>query len=196
MSSLTLPSEVLPALEAFARALPPPAADLLLLGDGSGTVCSQPAGWACTAYDRRRQQARLHVGALSSGTNNFAELFPYLQALWFYHQQPGIHLPVNVHIVSDSELTVRCGNGQYARRANGCWWAALAWFEEQGYRLQWQHVARNSTPWNHLADLLAGRQRQLLVAELPAVTDEACGWLRPRRPDPALWTCQYSQATT
>jgi ribonuclease HI len=186
MSSLTLPSDVLPALEAFTQALPLPGPDLLLLGDGSGTVYSQPAGWACTAYDHRLRQARLHVGALSSGTNNFAELFPYLQALWLYHQTPGNHAPVNVHIVSDSEVTVRCGNSQYARRANGPWWAALAWFEEQGYRLQWQHVARNSTPWNQLADLLAGRQRRLLVAELPAAADEACGWLQPTTSDTAL----------
>ena len=97
------------ALEELARQLALPDFDLLLVGDGSGTVYDRPAGWACVAYERCTGRVVLHAGAASGGTNNFAELVPYVQALWSYHQQHGQPAaPVRVQVVSDSELTVRC----------------------------------------------------------------------------------------
>jgi hypothetical protein len=117
------------------------------------------------AYDSRHGKAVLHVGALSVGTTNYAELAPYVQALWFHHQDHGLALarPVHVQIVSDSEVTVRCGSGLYARRANGCLWAALRWFEDNGYALRWRHVPRNSNTWSAWADELASGARRALA---------------------------------
>jgi ribonuclease HI len=156
-------------LEDLARQLFVADFDLLLVGDGSGTVYAQPAGWGCLAYDRRKQQVNLHTGATSCGTNNFAELVPYVQALWHHHQdhQQAPAIPVRVQIISDSELTVRCGNGCYARRANACLWASIAWFEQNGYRLAWRHVLRNSNPWSALMDAVAGQARRLLLHPPP-----------------------------
>jgi ribonuclease HI len=166
MSPMTLPQESIATLERLAQRLGLADFDLLLVGDGSGTVYDRPAGWACVAYDRRKRSAVLHAGATSGGTNNFAELFPYVQALWHHHQDhdQAPTLPVRVSIVSDSELTVRCGSGRYARRANGCLWAAVSWFEQNGYQLSWRHVPRNSSAWGALTDAVAGRMR-LLMAE-------------------------------
>jgi hypothetical protein len=75
--------------------------------------------------------------------------------------------PVRVQVVSDSELTVRCGNGRYARRANGCLWASIRWFEQNGYEIAWRHVPRNSNAWSALMDGLASRARLLMADALP-----------------------------
>ncbi len=79
-------------------------------------------------------------------------------------------VPVRVQVVSDSELTVRCGNGRYGRKANGCLWAALAWFEANRYEIRWRHVARNSNAWSALADRLAGVARTSMGSVVGAAT--------------------------
>jgi ribonuclease HI len=149
-------------LEYVSMGLQLPPSDLLLIGDGSGTVYREPAGWACAAYDRRKQQIHVHFGSLSEGTNNLAELAPFVQALWHHHQDHDQtpQLPVSVQIVSDSEVTIRCGSGVYARRANGWYWASIEWFERNGYDLNWKHVPRNSNPWNAWMDELSGALRE------------------------------------
>jgi len=161
MCPLFLAPDSLSALESLVHEQGLGDFDLLLVGDGAGSVHAQPAGWACVAYDRRKQQAVLHAGAVSSGTNNFAELTPFIHALWFHHQDhsqaPAV--PVQVNIITDSEVTVRCGNGQYARRANGCLWVAVAWFEQNGYRLHWHHVRRGSNIWNTWVDSIGEQAR-------------------------------------
>jgi ribonuclease HI len=169
MEPVSLPPDAIHQLEALSCDLGLPDFDLLLVGDGSGTVYHQPAGWACVAHDRRQQQVTLHRGAATCGTNNFAELFPYVQALWHHHQEhrqvPAV--PVCVQVVSDSELTVRCGNGLYVRRANGCLWSSVGWFEQNGYQIAWRHVPRNSNAWSALMDSLAGKARRLVLESLP-----------------------------
>lgn len=144
--------------------------DLLLVGDGSGTVLDMPCGWACIAYDRVRNQVTVHRGASSCGTTNFAELMPYVQALWHYHRnQPPLEAVVEVAIISDSEVTVHCGNRRYARRANGCLWAAMEYFEAIGYFINWWHIPRNSNNWSAHADTLAGAARRLILDSEPNI---------------------------
>lgn len=186
METFRLTPEALAGLEQLARDLHLPECDLLLVGDGSGSVYNLPAGWACTAYDVRKRQGVLHVGAVSGGTNNFAELAPYVQALWYHHQDHGQRpdSPVEVVIVSDSELTVRCGNRQYSRNCNLCLWAGIDWFEENGYELTWRHVRRNTNAWNAWADSVAGRLRffmtrmpqALAVPPTSVAAGEGDGW--------------------
>ena len=157
------PAEAREGLEDLARSLAIAEYDLLLVGDGSGTVYAEPAGWSCLAYDRIKDSIVQHAGAVTAGTNNFAELAPYVHALWFHCQEHPLGGPFRAHVVSDSEVTVRCGNRQYARRANGSLWAAIEWFERSGYRLRWHHVARATSPWDRLADEVAGRARRAIA---------------------------------
>jgi ribonuclease HI len=158
-------------LEGLATELSLPAFDLLLVGDGSGTTLVKPSGWYCAAYERPLGDGGVleHFGGASGGTNNYAELLPYCFALWAYHvskQGPtGVKSvsPVRVVVVSDSEVTVRCGNGDYERRANACLWAQVQWFERNGYAFVWVHVPRNSNPVSERADAVAGSARSAMA---------------------------------
>jgi ribonuclease HI len=148
--------------------------DLLLVGDGSGEDYTRPAGWACTAYDIAKKKAVIHAGVCTAGTNNSAELVPYIHALWFFnqeHQHDGAR-SYQVAVVSDSEVTVRCGNGQYQRRANGCFWSGIEWFEAHDFVFRWHHVRRNSNAWSTYADAVAGKARKAAAALQRAIIDE------------------------
>ncbi len=149
--------------EELAAKLALPDFDLLLVGDGSGSFVHTPCGWFVTLYERKSGRVREHFGGTNGGTNNYAELMPYMHALWAYHAEHGKEARVrNVVIVSDSEVTVRCGNRLYERKANLALWAGMDWFESVGYRLHWHHVPRNSNSLSSLADKMAGQIRQLL----------------------------------
>lgn len=156
-------AEVVAELEALSSELSLPEYDLLLLGDGSGTTCHESCGWACVAYNKLTDDIEFHNGSMSCGTNNFAELIPYCQALWHFDQfyktvaAPGV--AGRVEIVSDSEVTVRCGNGIYARKGNGFLWSGIEWFEKNGYNIHWTHVRRNTNKFSKRCDWLAGETR-------------------------------------
>ncbi len=156
--------------EALASSLKEPHFDLLLVGDGSGTKSTEPCGWCCHAYHRPSARVVRHFGCTSGGTTNFAELMPYLHCLWAFHaahsaKRPSPPQAVHVLVVSDSELTVRCGSGKYARTANLALWAGIDWFVANGYQITWRHVSRNTNPMSENADNLAGRLRKLLVEQ-------------------------------
>ncbi len=143
----------------IAKELAMPTYDYILAGDGSGTTAEKPCGFACLAYDRRSEAVFKFYGDLSHGTNNFAELFPYVHALWHHYGRNELKQPTVVRIISDSELTVRCGNGIYARNANGCLWSAIEFFERQGYSIYWNHIYRLSNELNKLCDKQANNRR-------------------------------------
>lgn len=153
--------------ESLAKELAAEDFDLMLVGDGSGTLVNLACGWACASYYRPSGRTFLHRGGASGGTNNYAELMPYLHCLWAFHtaalkKDPDAKPKAAVLIVSDSELTVNCGKRVYARRANLSLWASLDWFEANGYRLAWRHVRRNSNQLSWLADQTAGLTRKAL----------------------------------
>lgn len=147
-------------MESLASELGVPDFDLMLVGDGSGTTAEKTCGFACFAYNRRSGESKVHYGALSHGTNNLAELMPYIHALWHYHVTANPINRVRVLIVSDSEVTVRQGQGVYGRNANACWWNAVNWFEKNGYVISWRHVRRNTNTFSKLCDRHAGKLRK------------------------------------
>lgn len=150
-------------LEALTSELSLPEYDLLLVGDGSGTTSNEACAWACVAYNKITGEIDIHNGSMSCGTNNFAELIPYAQALWHFDQYFKTVAKPNqqgrVEIVSDSEVTVRCGNGVYTRKGNGFLWNGIEWFEKNGYTIHWTHVKRNTNRFSKRCDWLAGETR-------------------------------------
>ncbi len=139
--------------------------DLILIGDGSGTTAEKPCGWSVTVFDVASASIKVLSGGVSHGTNNYGELAPYLHALWlFEHRRIQDSKAPSVLIVSDSEVTVRCGKREYSRRANAGLWASVEWYEKNGYRLEWKHVLRNTNRFSECADANAGRTRKLFIS--------------------------------
>jgi ribonuclease HI len=155
--------------EALVSELSLPEFDLLLVGDGSGTTYTKPCGWACVAWNRLTDEIDIHNGGTSCGTNNFAELIPYVQAIWHFDQifrkfkEEEPTRKARIEIVSDSEVTVKCGNKEYTRKGNACLWAAIECFEKTGwYDIHWTHVYRNTNRFSKRCDWLAGETRQAM----------------------------------
>jgi ribonuclease HI len=146
-----------------------PSFDILLIGDGSGTVVDTPCGYACFGYEFTSKEVNIFYGGTSNGTNNFAELIPYINALWYYNYKN--NEPSNVLIVSDSELTVRHGNRQYSRNSNKILWASLNYLESIGYNIVYKHVARNSNPVNKECDRIAGEIRKMLLTQAKSMLE-------------------------
>lgn len=136
--------------------------DLFLIGDGSGTVCAKPCGWAVRSFyihPNKIVGERFDCGGATGGTNNYAELMPYLHSLWYYENLlPG---KKRVLIVSDSEITVNCGSGFNERRSNLSLWASIDCLVRQGYRITWKHIPRSFHAFNIEADKSSREVRNL-----------------------------------
>jgi ribonuclease HI len=152
-------------LEDLIKALYFDKTDLLLVGDGSGTSIDKSCEFSCVSFDRIGDKIEIYYGELSHGTNNLAELLPYIHALWaFEYKYKRAYRfwnnNLHVQVISDSELTVRQGNGQYVRYANGSLWSAIDWFTNNGYSIHWNHVRRNTNEVSALCDKIAGQRRK------------------------------------
>lgn len=151
--------------------------DVLLIGDGSGTVASKASAWTCWRYLKASGSLTLHHGTNSFGSNNFAELLPYVSVLWldmYERQAAGLRTPRTVVIVTDSELTAKQGTGEYSRNTNGILWAGIDYAQSAGYNIIWKHVKRNSNPFNTVCDQNAGKLRKE-IEKFQLTTDKAWG---------------------
>jgi len=149
--------------------------DLLLFGDGSGLKWDMGGGFASFLIDRARGLREHIIGAISKSTVNRMELSAYVHALaYHYHdilEGQITNPPFKVWIFSDSEFTVKTGQGHNRVKANGDLWSLVDWFETRGYRLNWRWVERNSTPLGEMADWLAGQARHA-VNDLMLTSEE------------------------
>ncbi len=152
---------------ALAEELGLPPYDLLLVSDGSGTLIQNCGGFCGYEYNPRKHQYLRIVGCANHLTNNSSELLPFLFALYrFDYQRQTENVaypsPLRVQCVSDSELTVKCGNRQYERKANLCFWRGIESFEQNGYSIGWTHVKRNTNAINVMADDISRKARHLM----------------------------------
>jgi len=149
--------------------------DVLLIGDGSGTTWDTPSGWCVILLDLITGRKELITGAKNRGSINRAELQPYLEALalHYYSINKGkLSRVFDVHIISDSEVTVKCGRGQYQRKANTDLWCMVDFWRTKGYNLHWHYVAAHvpGEPEAHvLTDKVAGESRKRM--ELAPASD-------------------------
>lgn len=151
--------------------------DVLLVGDGSGTVYNKASGWACWRYLKSNDSLKLHCGAATVGSNNFAELLPYISVLWldmYEWRASGAPTPRTAVIVTDSELTAKQGTGEYSRNANGILWAGIDYAQSAGYSIIWKHVKRNSNPFNTVCDRNAGKLRKEIEKFQLTAQEEWC----------------------
>lgn len=137
--------------------------DLLLVGDGSGTVYNKPFGWACVCFEPEERKLHLEKGGGTSGTNNLAELTPYVHCLWKYQQRlekAKNYLCKRIAIVSDSEWVVKCGRGEYTKSALLHLWCSLGYFGKR-FSINWFHKPRMSNEMLQWADREAGKIRKI-----------------------------------
>lgn len=147
--------------------------DAVIVGDGSGSGWNQGAGWASVVIKRDGRRSPLLLGAYNTGTVNVAELKALLHGLmWLDEEGNGQDLRrqkggmVNVHLITDSEITVNQGNGRYAAKGvTRILWGAVRTLERDGYRLHFHWYARDLIQLNMLCDH-ASRQARLAVEPL------------------------------
>jgi ribonuclease HI len=154
-------------------AIPPESWDLLVLGDGSGQGWNTPCGWAAVSIDRLNGLREFMVGGASCGTVNVAELEPCLHALrrdLYHHNDGKLKAVRRVAVVSDSEVTVRTGNGEYRASFNPDLWASLEYFRSAGYQVTFYWTPRNQNPMHSALDA-ASKQGDFLAVGLDWLSD-------------------------
>ena len=148
--------------------------DHYVVADGSGTTAVKPCGYF--AWLVSRGGTTPVWGSASGGTNNYAELAPFLLALHRLCPVAWAGKGVRVLCVSDSEVTVKAAKGEYARGVNGHLWAGLDWFAGTGLlTIDWKWLPRNSLPCHAAADEMSRVARigmEKLVADCPFVPQE------------------------
>jgi len=154
--------------------------DLLLVGDGSGSRWEQPAGWACVAIERSRQQLgrandsgggeqlrrKVFYGAVNDGTVNFAELMAYFAPLSWYAAKTEkfdgpLVLPREVHILTDSQYVQKMMTGRMPK-THAAFWLAYNIYNRLGFRLNWHWLPRNDIALNRYVDAISRKARLLL----------------------------------
>lgn len=154
-----------------AQRIAPEQWDLLLFGDGSGGGWDIGGAFAVFLVDKRLPARDVLVGGWSKTTVNRMELGAYTEALSLhYHcllKSTITEPPYNVWAFTDSELTARCGNRLYTRKANADLWNTIDWYETRGYRINWRHLPRNTTGFHVVADEVAGKARKALLEHVP-----------------------------
>lgn len=137
--------------------------DVVVVCDGSGTTPDKPCGWAAAVYDRVPKRVEVLTGCASNGTNNTSELQPVLSALWLAERRMGLAHHDRVLVVSDSEVTVKAGRGEYSRDAQGPLWAAIDHYVRYyDLKMEWVWVPRNSNTVHVWCDE-ASREMRLLI---------------------------------
>ena len=151
--------------------------NLLLLGDGSGSLPTKPGGWACfgveQTFDENGQSTiKYHepvFGAVSCGPINWLETLPY----WHFVRQHYYYMggkeqcltgKVIVHIVTDSQWAARAMSGHARAKYHRDMATMFAAFQDWGYQLHWHHVSRETILLQSLADRLSAQAREYLSA--------------------------------
>ena len=136
--------------------------DIILIGDGSGV--NTEGAWAVLVLDNIAKESRVLFGGVSKSTINVMELDGYIHALQELDKRGYTKKArPRVLIVSDSLVTVKCGNGEYVPRTNLAFWASLAEFKKTMH-IDFKHINRDSLSENKLCDEIAGNVRKLFIA--------------------------------
>lgn len=169
--------------------------DALLVGDGSGTDWKNACGFSAVLIDHYGNWRAPFHGSLNTGTNQLAELLPYLHAMTWYASGPGKarledrlatwkpspnygvksthdsteRSPgVKIHIITDNKNLASQGNYLAARKAYSWIWKSFDELTAMGYQFTWHWLPRMNLGLNRLVDFMSGRCRlEMEKIELP-----------------------------
>lgn len=166
--------------------------DLLLVGDGSGTLATKPGGWATVAVARDNLwDRRLYWGAANRASSNFCELMAYVAPLNDYVNEHGRSrarmdgtLPFrHVHILTDSEYCAKSGNGTAHGSKHAFLLGGYRSLKREGILLTWHWCGRDKVALNRFVDDLSRQARLLAEAyELEAGVEERRGAVHGHNP--------------
>lgn len=132
--------------------------DYIVFTDGSGSTIDLSMGWAMLLFNVKTSWHTRYAGYLSAGTVNQSELLGVCSILQILDAE-GVKQG-RLLVVSDSEVTVRCGQNEYARNANKGLWAMLDYYESNGFDVDFMWVKRNSNDYNKWCDKQSKEIRQ------------------------------------
>lgn len=132
--------------------------DYVVVGDGSGSTIETPATFGCICLDVARESIIEVEGYVSKGTVNQSEIMPILSLL-NYLESSKVVGPKKILCVSDSEVTVNCGNSEWARNSNRAFWASLDYFKAFGFNVRFEWVKRNSNEISKECDAISKKVR-------------------------------------
>lgn len=171
--------------------------DALLVGDGSGTDWKNTCGFSAVLIDHYGNYRAPFHGSLNTGTNQLAELMPYLHAMTWYASGPGkarledrlskwkpnpnhpIHPysdperppGVKIHIITDNKNLANQGNYLAQRKAYSWIWKAFDELTSMGYQFKWHWLPRMKLGLNRFVDCMSGKCRLAMEKiELPPDT--------------------------
>lgn len=117
--------------------------------DGSSLKNPGPSAWACV-IELEDKSFTEHSGFIGHSTNNRAELEAVIEGLKLVSNGS------DVHVFSDSQLTVEIIKGNYKRKSNMDLWSDYDFVVNvKDLVVNVTHVARNSTVHNESCDRLA-----------------------------------------
>ena len=157
-----------------------------MVGDGSGTDWKNACGFSAVLIDHYGNYRSSFHGSLNTGTNQLAELMPYLHAMTWYASGPGkarledrlaswrpssdrtSQPGVKIHIITDNKNLANQGNYLAARKAYSWIWKSFDELTAMGYQFKWHWLPRMKLGLNRLVDFMSGRCRlEMEKIELP-----------------------------
>lgn len=115
--------------------------DFIIVADGSGSTLNRPCGFWCYIYDKYQDKVFHLGGAFTHGTNNLAEIMPFVHAMFYLKNGEFLIRDRDILCISDSEILVKQGKGMYKR--NSIMWKVIEEIDEYCY-VEWKWMSRNS----------------------------------------------------
>ena len=125
-----------------------------------GGCIENPGGIGAWAFVAIANGQVLHKasGAELETTNNRMELLAVIEAMKWLRQL----CYWSAVIKTDSDLTVKCGNRQWKRRANLDLWEQFDAHREKNFDLRWIR-GHNGSRWNEEADRMCSEEMSVLL---------------------------------
>jgi ribonuclease HI len=144
--------------------------DILLVGDGSGSLQERACGWGCVSIERKTMHRRLWYGGCNSGTVNVAEIMAYMSPLSYFaneQRKTGQQFSsLDVHILTDSSYVGSHLASRNSRaKSNSSLWQIFRQFDSGGLVLHWHHIPRDTVALNKIADIVSKLARVCLLSD-------------------------------
>lgn len=154
--------------------------DIVLFGDGSGSTWERGGGWASVVCFREGGRKLLYAAANCCSVT-VAELMAVAYGmLWCSLNTPKTFgRRLNVHVISDSEITVRTGRGDYkpGDSTKALW--AMVKTASLSFNVRYHWMRRETTMLNQVCDIMS-RESRLAVEGIKV--DNIC-------PEQMLFVC-------